>query len=175
MTNPTPAVSAAVERVVQTILIVRGQKVLLDAELAGLYGVSTKALNQAVKRNRERFPKDFVFRLTRAETEALHRSQTVTGTQKHRDPRFAPFAFTEHGAIMAANVLNSRRAIEMSVYIVRAFVKLRETLASNTTLLQKLNELERRLQSHDDIIVGILKTLRELRNPSAERAIGQPQ
>jgi hypothetical protein len=89
----------------------RGQRVILDAELAALYGVATKVLNQAVKRNVERFPEDFMFRLTRTETEALNRSQIVTGSQKHRDPRFPPFAFIEHGAIMAATVLNSPRAV----------------------------------------------------------------
>ncbi|HXI48820.1 MAG TPA: ORF6N domain-containing protein [Steroidobacteraceae bacterium] len=93
-----------------------------------------------VKRNAERFPEDFMFRLTRTETEALNRSQFVTSSQKHRDPRFPPLAFTEHGAIMAATVLNSPRAVEMSVYVVRAFVQLRELLASNTVLARKLNE-----------------------------------
>ncbi len=125
------------------ILILRGHKVLLDAELAALYGVTTKRLNEQVKRNRERFPDDFLFRLTTDETEAVNRSQIATGSQKHRDPRFPPHAFTEHGAIMAATVVNSPRAVEMSVYIVRAFVKLREVLASNRELLGKLNELER--------------------------------
>lgn len=92
------------------ILVLRGQRVLLDVELAAFYGVATKALNQAVERNTERFPEDLMFRLTRAETEELNRSQFVTGSQKHRDPRFPPYAFTEHGAIMAASILNSPRA-----------------------------------------------------------------
>lgn len=96
---PVPA-----EHIAHSILILRGQKVLLDSELAALYGVPTKALNQAVKRNSERFPEDFLFRMTSLETEALNRSQIVTGSQKHRDPRFPPFAFTEHGAIMAATI-----------------------------------------------------------------------
>lgn len=111
-----------VERITHAILIVRGQRVLIDTELASLYGVTTKALNQAAKRNTERFPEDFMFRLTRTEAAVLNRSQTVTGSQKHRDPRFLPFAFTEHGAIMAATILNSPRAVEMSLYVVRAFV-----------------------------------------------------
>ena len=88
---------------------------MLDSELAALYGVTTKRLNEQVKRNVERFPEDFMFRLTRAETDALNRSQIATGSQKHRDPRFSPFAFTEHGAIMAATVLNSPRAVEINV------------------------------------------------------------
>jgi hypothetical protein len=95
--------------------MLRGQRAILDAELAALYGVATKVLNQAVKRNAERFPEDFMYRLTRTETEALNRSRIVTGSQKHRDPRFPPFAFTEHGAIMAATVLNSPRAVEINV------------------------------------------------------------
>jgi len=115
------APTVAVEDISRAILVLRGDKVLLDAELAALYGVTTKRLNEQVKRNAERFPEDFMFRLTRAETEALNRSHFATGSQKHRDPRFAPYAFTEHGAIMAATILNSPRAIEMSVYVVRAF------------------------------------------------------
>jgi ORF6N domain len=100
-----------VEQIGRSILILRGHRVLLDSELAALYGVTTKRLNEQVKRNAERFPDDFIFRLTRTETEALNRSQIATGSQKHRDPRFPPFAFTEHGAIMAATVLNSPRAV----------------------------------------------------------------
>lgn len=163
-----------IEDIAGSILVLRGHKVLLDTELATLYGVTTKRLNEQVKRNRDRFPEDFLFRLTRDETEAVNRSQFATGSQKHRDPRFPPYAFTEHGAIMAATVVNSARAVEMSVYIVRAFVKLREMLASNKELLQKLNELERKLQSHDQAIVGILKTIRELMNPpvAKRRPIG---
>jgi hypothetical protein len=151
-----------IEGVAEAIVVLRGHKVLLDAELAALYGVTTKRLNEQVKRNRDRFPGDFIFRLTREETEALNRSQIATGSQKHRDPRFPPYAFTEHGAIMAATVLNSPRAVEMSVYVVRAFVKLREILASNKELLRKLNELEQKLQSHDQAIVGLVHAIREL-------------
>jgi ORF6N domain len=120
-----------VERIANSILVLRNHKVLLDTDLTDLYGVPTKVLNQAVKRNVERFPDDFMFRLSRNEAEALNRSQLVTGSQRHRDPRFPPYAFTEHGAIMAATVLNSPRAVEMSLYVVRAFVKLREMLVSN--------------------------------------------
>jgi len=95
--------------------VLRGRKVLLDAELAALYGVTTKRLNEQVKRNAERFPKDFMFRLSRAEIAALNRSHSATGSQRHRDPRFPPYAFTEHGAIMAATTLNSPRAVEINV------------------------------------------------------------
>ena len=166
----TPAVPVRVERITQTILLVRGQRVILDADLASLYGVTTKALNQAVKRNLERFPGDFLFRLGGAEVEALNRSQSVTGSQKHRDPRFPPFAFTEHGAIMAATILNSSRAVEVSLYVVRAFVQLRELLVSNTELARRLDELEHRLDGHDAAITAILSAIRELMNPpEAER------
>jgi hypothetical protein len=161
-----------VQDITRAILVLRGQRVLLDADLAGLYGVPTKALNQAVKRNAERFPEDFMFRLTRTETEALNRSQIVTGSQKHRDPRFPPFAFTEHGAIMAATILSSQRAVEMSLYVVRAFVRLRELLASNTALARKLDELERKYQHHDEAIAAILSAIRELTNPPAPKRRG---
>jgi ORF6N domain len=157
--------SVPVQDITHSIRILRGRKVLLDAELADLYGVPTKALNQAVKRNAERFPEDFLIRLTRTETDALNRSQIVTGHQKHRDPRFPPYAFTEHGAIMAATVLNSPWAVEMSVYVVRAFVRLRELLTSNTALTRKLDELERKYKHHDDAIAAILSAIRELTNP----------
>jgi hypothetical protein len=161
-----------VEHITQSILILRGQKVLLDSDLAALYGVSTRRLNEQVKRNLARFPDDFLFRLRASEVDALNRSQFATGSQKHRDPRFPPYAFTEHGAIMAATVLNSRRAVEMSVYVVRAFVKLRELLASNRQLSQKLAELERKLQTHDRAILEILATIRRLVNPPRPKRRG---
>ena len=172
MTKIRDTTIVPVERITHSILIVRGQRVLLDSELAALYDVTTKALNQAVKRNAERFPEDFMFRLSRTEAEALNRSQSVTGSQKHRDPRFPPFAFTEHGAIMAATILNSSRAVEMSLYVVRAFVKLRELLVSNQELARRLDELERKLAMHDQAITGILKTIRELMNPPEPKRRG---
>jgi ATP-dependent Clp protease ATP-binding subunit ClpA len=158
-----------VEQISHSILILRGQRVLPDAELAALYGVTTKALNQAVKRNADRFPEDFMFRLNQTETESLNRSQIVTGSQKHRDPRFPPYAFTEHGAIMAASILNSSRAIEVSVYVVRAFVQLRELLASNKELARRFAQLETRLDkklfAHDEAIAAILSAIRQLMHP----------
>lgn len=169
MTKTKDTALVPVERITHSILIVRGQRVLLDSELAALYGVTTKRLNEQVKRNSDRFPEDFMFRLARAEVDALNRSQFATGSQRHRDPRFPPFAFTEHGAIMAATILNSPRAVEMSLYVVRAFVKLRELLASNQELARRLDELEARITrqfaTHDQAITGILKTIRELMNP----------
>jgi hypothetical protein len=167
-----------VQDITRAILVLRGHKVLLDAELAGLYGVTTKRLNEQVKRNAERFPEDFMFRLTRTEVEALNRSHFATGSQKHRDPRFPPYAFTEHGAIMAATILNSPRAIEMSVYVVRAFVQLRELLGSNRELARRFAQLEARLDKkltdHDAAIAAILSAIRELMNPPApkRRSIG---
>ena len=170
------APTVAVQDISHAIVVLRGDKVLLDAELAALYGVTTKRLNEQVKRNAERFPEDFMFRLTRAETEALNRSHFATGSQKHRDPRFAPYAFTEHGAIMAATILDSRRAIEMSVYVVRAFVLLRELLGSNRELARRFAQLEARLDKkltdHDAAIAAILSAIRELMNPTPPRRRG---
>jgi hypothetical protein len=170
----SPKALVPTEDITRAILTLRGHRVLLDSELAALYGVTTKRLNEQVKRNAKRFPEDFMFRLTRTETEALNRSQNATGSQKHRDPRFPPYGFTEHGAIMAATILNSPRAVEMSLYVVRAFVRLRELLASNTALARKLDELERKYQHHDEAITAILSAIRELTNPPApkRRSIG---
>jgi len=164
--------SVAVEHIAQSIRVLRGRRVLLDSELSALYGVATKRLNEQVKRNLNRFPENFIFRLSADELEVLNRSQNATGSQKHRDPRFRPYAFTEHGAIMAAMVLNSQRAIEISVYVVRAFVKLREVVSSNRELALKLDELERRMNTHDRAIAGILKAIRQLMNPPAPRRRG---
>jgi hypothetical protein len=163
------------ERIERSILVLRGHKVLLDTELAALYGVTTKRLNEQVKRNRERFPDDFMFRLTPVELDNLNRSQFATGSQRHRDPRFAPYAFTEHGAIMAASVLASPRAIEMSVHVVRAFVRLREMIGANKELARKLDELERKLATHDQAIAGLIEAIRELMRPpepAKKRRIG---
>jgi hypothetical protein len=162
----------SIEDVSRAIVVFRGRKVLLDAELAALYGVTTKRLNEQVLRNRERFPTDFMFQLTAQEAATL-RSQFATlksGRGQHR--KYLPYAFTEHGAIMAASVLNSPRAVEMSVYVVRAFVRLRELLATNRAFARKLDELESRLQTHDEAITGILRTLRELMNPPASERRG---
>jgi hypothetical protein len=157
------------EEITRAILVLRRHRVLLDSELAALYDVTTKRLNEQVKRNARRFPQDFVFRLTRAETEVLNRSQNATGSRKHRDPRSMPYAFTEHGAIMAATILNSPRAVEMSVYVVRAFVQLREMLASNKELARRFAQLETRLEkklvAHDEAIAAILSAIRQLMHP----------
>jgi cell division septum initiation protein DivIVA len=172
------------EQIVSRIFLVRGQKVILDTNLADLYHVATKALNQAVKRNAERFPEDFAFQLTSRESEILksqfatsrsqvvdikldlsNRSQIVTSSQKHRDPRHLPWVFTEYGALMAANLLRSKRAVHMSLHVVRAFVRLREMVAANKELSKKLDELERRVSHHDEAITSIVKAIRALATP----------
>jgi hypothetical protein len=148
--------------ITQSILVVRDQSVMLDADLAELYGVSTKRFNQQVRRNRERFPADFMFQLTEEEISAL-RSHIATSNddpERRGGRRYLPYAFTEHGAIMAATILNSSRAAQVSVFVVRAFVKLREVLFSHKELGKKLEELERKLDTHDQVIVGILNAIR---------------
>src|SRR6202041_3553526 len=146
------------------ILLLRHQRVILDTDIAELYGVPVKVLNQQVKRNRERFPADFVFRLTAQEDEVL-RSQFVTSKPGRGGRRYAPYAFTEHGAIMAATVLNSERAVQMSVFVVRAFVRLREMLATNRKLAGKIDELENRLDTHDSTIQDLIEAIKELMKP----------
>jgi hypothetical protein len=157
----------------ETIFLIRGQKVMLDVDLAELYGVSTKVLNQAVKRNIDRFPKDFMFQLNEKEADNM-RSQIVTAsdlggdsrsqiaTISKRNIRYLPYAFTEHGALMAASVLNSKRAVEVSVYVVRAFVRLRRMLAANKELAHKLAELEHKVASHDGTIQALVAAIRKL-------------
>jgi phage regulator Rha-like protein len=165
MTRKRTTALAPIEHISQSIMSLRGQRVLLDRELALLYSVTTKRFNEQVKRNLARFPADFMFRLN-APVGGFLWSKWATlkpGRGQHR--KYLPCAFTEHGVIMAATILNSPRAIEMSVYLVRAFVQLRGVLASNRQLAEKFAELERRVSSHDQAIVGIMKTLRELMRP----------
>ena len=170
MAKPKTSVSAL--DITRSIVTLRGQRVILDSELAAIYGVPTKALNQAVKRNSDRSPEDFRFQLTSAEA-AASRSQSVTlKPGRGSNIKFLPYAFTEHGAIQAANVLNSPRAIAMGVFVVRAFVRLRELLTSNTALARKLDELERKYQHHDEAITAILSAIRELTNPSVPKRRG---
>lgn len=167
-----PKAPAPVEDITRSILVLRGQRVILDRDLAAIYGVPTKVLNQAVKRNFDRFPEDFRFQLTSAEA-AASRSQSVTlKTGRGSNIKFLPYAFTEHGAIQAANVLNSPRAIAMGVFVVRAFVRLRELLASNTALARKLDELERKYKHHDEAITAILSAIRELTHPPPPKRRG---
>jgi hypothetical protein len=160
-----------IEGITRSILVLRGQRIILDSDLAAIYGVSTGRFNEAVKRNIERFPEDFMLRLSAAEYAALI-SQIATSKPGRGGRRKLPWAFTEHGAIQAANVLNSPRAIAMGVHVVRAFVQLRELLASNTALARKLNELEGKLKNHDEAITAILSAIRELMNPPAPKRRG---
>lgn len=158
------AALALAKRVDSQILFLRGHKVILDSELSELYGVTVKRLNEQVKRNARRFPSDFLFRLTTKEQKFL-RSQFATSNNSRGGRRYLPFAFTEHGAIMAASVLNSKRAIQMSIFVVRAFVRLREALAANQQIVAKLAELERRLDNHDTNIQDLLVAIRRLMAP----------
>lgn len=152
------------KRVGSKILVLRNQKVILDTDLADLYGVSVKRLNEQIKRNPKRFPTDFLFTLTSEEYQNL-RSQTATSSSSHGGRRYLPNAFTEHGAIMAATVLNSRRAIEMSIFVVRAFVQMRQAIVLNQHVVSKLAELEARLDGHEGEIQGLVDAIRELIEP----------
>jgi len=155
------------QEIENAIVLLRGEKVLLDADLADLYGVTTKALNQAVKRNRSRFPNDFLLRLTAKETAELNRSQSVTGSQKHRDPRYPPFAFTEQGVAMLSSVLRSERAVQVNIAIMRAFVRLRHVLAVNADLARRLDEIQRRVGEHDEQLIHVIRAIRQLMEPPA--------
>ncbi|MHC1769941.1 MAG: ORF6N domain-containing protein [Verrucomicrobiia bacterium] len=160
------------------IFQVRGHAVVLDHDLAAIFGVETKVFNQAVRRNTDRFPADFLFRLTVKEWAALRsqnvtlgsrnlRSQIVTSSD-HGGRRYLPITFTEHGAIMAATILNSPRAVAMSVYVVRAFVRLRNELLANTTLEKRLAHIEKTLMSHDAALRDIYEKIRPLLLPPPE-------
>ena len=153
-----------VEHIEQSILVIRGHRVLLDSDLAMLYGLATKRLNEQVRRNPKRFPPDFMFQLSQVEFDAL-RSQTATSKSGRGGRRYPPYAFTEHGAVMLASVLDSPRAIELSVLVVRAFVRLREMLAAHAQLATKLEELEARLSGHDKQILALVDALRTLMSP----------
>ncbi len=151
--------------VIPLIRCIREQRVILDADLAALYGVPTKQLNQQFQRNRKKFPADFAFQLTEAEWEAL-RSQSVTlktGRGRHR--KYLPYVFTEYGALQAANVLNSERASAISLYIIRAFVKMREDLAANAAIFKRLAEIDKTLLLHDTALRDIYQKLRPLLEP----------
>ncbi len=154
------------------ILTIRGQRIMMDADLAMIYGVTTKRLNEQVKRNRERFPSDFMFQLTPEE-----KREVVANCDHLANLKFSPnlpYAFTEHGAIMAANVLNSKRAIEMSVYVVRAFVRIREILSTHKQLALKVAELEQKLTTHDHQILEIIQVIKEMMSlpPAKPKSIG---
>ena len=165
-------------KIEQVILLIRGQKVILDADLAKLYGVTTKRFNEAFKRNRHRFPDDFAFQLSAVEfsnlrsqiatskgqsidfhENPLNWSQFATSSSRHRGSIYRPWAFTEHGALMAANVLRSERAVQVSVFVVRAFVRLREMIASNKELSRRLDELEKKYDSQFKVVFDAIRQL----------------
>jgi len=172
--------SNQIEVITPAIRTIRGQKVILDFDLARIFGVPTFRFNEAVKRNRERFPDDFLFQLTAEEAKSLasqiailkqsgNPSQIAMGSQKHRNPRHLPYAFTENGAIMAANVLNSPEAVRMSVFVVRAFVQMRDLLGGTKELAKQLaaleNKLTARLDIHEVAIVDVLRRVMEILDP----------
>ena len=170
-TNSTVPVAPRIEPHIHDV---RGHKVILDADLAIIYGVPTKALNRAVKRNEARFPEDFVFKLTAEELEVLRYQIGTSKISGSGGRRFLPNAFTEHGAIMAANVLNSGRAVEMSVFVVRAFVRLREEYLAHKDLAAKLADLDRAVAGHDIKIRRIMDAIKRMMEPPAapKRQIG---
>jgi hypothetical protein len=148
-------------KILEIIIVVRGEKVILDSDLAALYGVETRRLNEQVRRNIDKFPDDFMFQLTKEEFENL-KSQIATSSSTWGGRRKLPFVFTEHGALQAANVLNSPQANKMSVFIVRTFVKLREMALTNEKLSKKFIELEKRVSDHDEILIELVQELRKL-------------
>jgi len=185
MAKKRPESVVPAEQIEQSILLVRGHKVLLDSDLARLYGVEIRGLNQAVKRNLDRFPDDFMFQLTRDEWAALRsqigtanvarqpkpselRSQNVTlktGRGQHR--KYQPYAFTEQGVAMLSSVLRSPRAVQVNIEIMRAFVRLRRILAGNAELARRLDEVEKHLGKHDEQFVHVIRAIRELMEPPA--------
>ena len=169
----------SVEQIDRMIRTIRGVRVMLDRDLAKIYGVPTFRFNEAIKRNRHRFPPDFMFQLTREEFDALksqiamskpdNSSQFAMSSGKHRGAAYRPYAFTEHGALQAANVLRSPRAVQMSVFVIRAFVKMREALRGTPELARKLAALEKkltaRLDVHEAAIVQVLREVMQILNP----------
>lgn len=153
--------SITIEKIEKAIYVIRGERVMLDRDLAELYEVQTKALNQAVRRNSDRFPADFMFQLSEKEVVELNRSQFVTGSQKHRDPRSRPYAFTEQGVAMLSSVLRSKQAISVNIGIMRAFVKLRHLFVSNPELARRLDELESKYDKRFKIVFDALRHLME--------------
>ena len=156
--------------IARRILVIRGKRIMIDADLAELYGVQTKALNQAVKRNVDRFPADFMFQLS-----AVEKQEVVTNCDHLRKLKYSPvlpLVFTEHGALMLGNVLKSSRAVEVSLLVVRAFVQLRELLVTHKDLAAKLDELERKVSGHDQALAGLIEAIRQLMR--APEPLGRP-
>jgi len=178
LSTATPILPA--ERIQSRIVVLRGQRVLLDADLAAIYEVPTKRLNEQVRRNLDKFPEDFLFQLTREESEALRvaknapvdnqqvgsiRSQNATAYPQRRSRQQLPYAFTEHGAIQAANILSSPVATRMGIEVVRAFVQLRQLMVNHKALAAKLAELDARVSDHDEQLAAIVEAIRRLAEP----------
>jgi hypothetical protein len=161
---PSASSGLSTESIEHRIFTIRGRRVILDADLARLYGAPTFRLNEAVKRNSKRFPADFCFQLTRDEATILI-SQSAISSGAHGGRRTLPWAFTEHGAMMAANVLNSPRAVQMSIFIVRAFLRMRQELVTSAAILKRLAEIDRRLLMHDVVLRDLYRKLQPLLTP----------
>jgi ORF6N domain len=164
-----PIPSSLIER---RIHFIHGQEVILDSDLADLYQVPTKVLNQAIKRNKYRFPNDFMFRLTAKEASSL-RSQFVTLEKgRGRYSKYSPLAFTEHGVAMLSSVLNSKRAIQMNIFIIRAFIELRKMLENHQKLSKRLQKVEGRIILYDQVLTGMMEDIKRFKNPPKTNAIG---
>jgi len=161
------------ERIERKILLIRGYKVMLDSDLAQLYGVTTKRLNEQVRRNIKRFPDDFMFQLTKKEYDSL-RSHFATSKERRGGRRYLPYSFTEQGVAMLSSVLNSERAIQVNIAIMRVFVKIRKILSTHKELAYKLSQLERKIEKHDEEIQAIFEAIRQLMIPpeKSKRQIG---
>jgi hypothetical protein len=172
----TKSIAIPDEVVISKIYLIRGQKVMIDRDLAELYGVETKRMKEAVRRNIERFPTDFMFEMNKNEFEQW-RKENITGSEDRQGLRYAPFCFTEQGVTMLSCVLNSKRAIEVNIHVIRIFTKLRELVLTHKDILLKLEQLERKVVGQDDDIKVIFGYLKELLNPPSEpmRKIGFKQ
>ena len=177
--SPAGRLPVPAELIERRIYVIRGQKVMLDSDLAELYKVQTRALNQAVRRNEDRFPEDFMFQLTDDEAAALRSQFVILEKGRGRYSKYAPLAFTERGVAMLSSVLKSERAVQMSILIVRAFVKLRELLATHKDLARRIEQVEdtqkqqaRTQQQHGSILVSVVQDIQRLKTPPVTRAIG---
>ena len=165
MSTDSSTTPLSIGEIAQRILLIRGQRVVLDTDLAAFYGETTKRFNQQVRRNLERFPADFMFQLDAEEFAALRLQSATLNVGRGQHRKYLPLAFTEHGAIMAATLLNSPRATEISVHMVRAFVELKSMLASNREMANKLFQLERKVSRHDQAIAELIDSMRALLSP----------
>jgi phage regulator Rha-like protein len=167
--SPAHRLSVPVQLIERRIYLIRGQKVMLDSELAELYGVSTKVFNQAVKRNRDRFPRDFMFQATLAEANSL-RSQIVTSNQGRGGRRYLPYAFTEQGVAMLSSVLTSKRAVQVNIAIMRAFVRFRELLSTHKELAHRMDDLEREQREQGAKIETVFHAIQDLLEPPPKKS-----